>query len=285
MAYGLNNKYTYPTLVSMISILENSSRYTFYIFYLLVEKNLFNKQNKKKFIHLEERYNRCKINIFELTSENLSNARIDRYPISTYFRLLLPKLIPEVNRIIYLDGDTLVFKDLTKMINLEMNNNIILGFVDDSYKNAEKYGIKTYKYITAGVLLMNLQKMRKENILQKFVDFIEKNKKNLIQEDQTVINIVLHGRIGLLPPKFGIWDFKNKKKILNHNHYKKKNLGIQAYNDREILKGWRHPSIIHFVFGKPWKKVFKKNAFFNKKWWEYAKKSDEFENIIKFCSK
>ena len=208
VAYGLNNKYTYPTLVSMISILENSSKYTFYIFYLLVEKNLFNKQNKKKFIHLEEKYVRCKINIIELTNENLSNARIDRYPISAYFRLLLSKIIADVNRIIYLDGDTLVFKDLTKMINLEMNNNIILGFVDDSYKKAEKYGIKTYKYITSGVLLIDLKKMRKENIIQKFLEFIDKNKNNLIQEDQTVINIVLHGRIGLLPPKFGIWDFK-----------------------------------------------------------------------------
>ena len=48
---------------------------------------------------------------------------------------------------IYLDGDTLVFTDLTEMINLEMNNNIILGFVDDSYKKAEKFRIKTYKYI------------------------------------------------------------------------------------------------------------------------------------------
>jgi lipopolysaccharide biosynthesis glycosyltransferase len=156
VAYGLNNKYTYPTLVSMISALENSSKYTFYIFYLLVEKNLFNKQNKKKFIHLEERYIRCKINIIELTNENLSNARIDRYPISAYFRLLLPKILPDINRIIYLDGDTLVFKDLTEMINLEMNNNIILGFVDDGYKKAERYGIKTYKYITSGVLLIDL---------------------------------------------------------------------------------------------------------------------------------
>ena len=269
----------------MISILENSSKYTFNIFYLLVEKNRFYKHNKKKFIHLEEKYVRCKINIIELTNENLSNVRIDRYPISAYFRLLLPKIIPDINRIIYLDGDTLVLKDLTKMINLEMNNNIILGFVDDSYKKARKYGIKTYKYITSGVLLIDLKKMRKENILQKFFEFINKNKKNLNQEDQTVINIVLHGRIDFLPPKFGIWNFKKKNKILSHNHYKNENLGIQAYDNRELLKGWRHPSIVHFIYDKPWKHAFKKNTFFHKKWWEYAKKSDEFENIIKFISK
>lgn len=286
VAYSLNNKYTYPTLVSMISILENSSRNTFYIFYLLVEKNIFKRQNKEKFIHLEEKYDRCKVIIFELTNENLFNARVDRYPITAYYRLLLAKLIPNVNKIIYLDGDTLVLKDLTEMINLDMNNNIVLGFVDHSYKKAEKFGIKTYKYITSGVLLINLKQMRKENIPQKFFYFIDNNKNKLKQEDQTVINIVLHGKIGLLPPKFGIWDFLKRKKVLEHNHYKNKKLGIQAYSDNEILRGWRHPSILHFVSRKPWKKYhFKNRKFFIVKWWEYAKKSDEYENILKFAQK
>ena len=44
VSYGINNHYTYPTLVSMISILENSSNYTFYTFHLLVQKNIFKKR-------------------------------------------------------------------------------------------------------------------------------------------------------------------------------------------------------------------------------------------------
>ena len=283
VAYGLNNNYTYPTLVSMISILENASKYTFYTFYLLVEKNDFKKQNKEKFMHLEEKYKRCKVNILELTNENLSNARTNRYPMAAYYRLLLAKLIPHLNRIIYLDGDTIIFTDLTEMINLEMNNNIMLGFVDNSFKNAEKFGIKTYKYVTSGVLLINLKKMRKENISQKFFDFIDNNKKKLAQEDQTVINIVLHGRIDLLPPKFGIWNFLNRESVLSHNYYGNKKLGVQAYNDEEILKAWQLPSILHYVRAKPWKRKTQfTHRFFHEKWWDYAKKSDEYDNILKF---
>ena len=283
VAYGLDNKYTYPTLVSMISILENASKFTFYTFYLLVEKNIFKSQNKDKFMHLEEKYDRCKVNILELTNENLSNARTNRYPMAAYYRLLLAKLIPDLNRIIYLDGDTLIFTDLTEMINLEMNDNIMLGFVDNSFKNAEQFGIKTYKYVTSGVLLINLKKMRKENISQKFFDFIDNNKKKLAQEDQTVINIVLHGRIDLLPPKFGMWNFKNRESVLSHNYYGNKKLGVQAYSDEEILKGWELPSILHYVRAKPWKrKTTFTHRLFHEKWWDYAKKSDEFENILKF---
>ena len=283
VAYGLDNKYTYPTLVSMISILENASKYTFYTFYLLVEKNEFKNQNKEKFMHLEEKYNRCKVNILELTNENLSNARTNRYPVAAYYRLLLAKIIPDLNRIIYLDGDTLIFTDLTEMINLEMNKNIILGFVDNSYKKAEQFGIKTYKYVTSGVLLINLKKMRKENVSQKFFDFIDNNKKELAQEDQTVINIVLHERIDLLPPKFGIWNFLNEESVLSHNYYGNKKLGVQAYSNEEILQGWKQPSVLHYVRAKPWKKKTKyTHIFFHEKWWDYAKKSDEYNNILKF---
>ena len=283
VAYGLDNKYTYPTLVSMISVLENSSRYTFYTFYLLVEKNIFKQENKDKLMHLEDKYERCKINILELTNENLKYARTNRYPMAAYYRLLLPDLITDFNRVIYLDGDTLVFTDLTEMFNLEMNNNIMLGFVDNSFQKAEEFGIKTYKYAISGVLLINLKKLRKYNYTAKFFDFIEDNKDKLTQEDQTVINIVLHGKIDLLPPKYGMWNFVKREDLIKHNCYGNINSNIKAYDEKEVFKAWKLPAIIHYVRAKPWKR---KNSFthreFHEKWWDYAKKSDEFNEILKY---
>ena len=76
ITYGLNNQYTYPTLISMISILENASQNTFYYFYLLIEKGLFKIQNKVKLKHLEEKYNRCKVVFLELTNDKFLNANI-----------------------------------------------------------------------------------------------------------------------------------------------------------------------------------------------------------------
>ena len=154
IAYGLDNQYTYPTIVSITSILENGSSHTYYIFYLLVDKKTFKKENKEKFVNLESRYERCEINIIEISDENFQNANTKRYPLATYYRLILADLLPDINRIIYLDGDTLIYTDLSEMYNLDMGNNIILGFVDNSYKKAEEFGIKTYKYIVAGVLLI-----------------------------------------------------------------------------------------------------------------------------------
>ena len=281
ISYGLNNNYTYPVLVSMTSILENSYKSTYYTFYLLVEKETFKEENKIMFMQLQNKYDRCKVVILEMTNEYLKNARKDRYPIEAYYRLLLPNIILRLNRIIYLDGDTIIFKDLTQMYNLEMNNSIILGFVDNSPQDAELFGIKSYKYVTSGVLLIDLKKMRKEGVTQKFIDFIEKNRDKLIQEDQTVINVVLNGRIDFLPPKYGMWNFARMEHIINHNNYGKNALGIKAYNEKEFYNAWQIPTILHYVRSKPWKKVGKyTHVFYHRKWWEYARKTNYFDQIV-----
>ena len=283
IAYGLNNQYTYPTLVSMTSILENSSSHTYYIFYILVDEKTFKNNNKQILTSLEKKYDRCEVNIIEISDENLKNANTKRYPLAAYYRLILAEIIPDLNRIIYLDGDTLIYDDLSEMYNLEMENNIILGFVDNSYKKAEEFGIQTYKYIVSGVLLINLKKIRKENITQKFFEFMDKYQDKLTQEDQTVINIVLHGRIGLLPPKFGMWNFHTKDSLLNHNNYGNQNLGIKAYDEKEIIKAWNTPSIIHYVRAKPWRIRTKiTHIKFHEDWWEYAKMTNYYKNIVSF---
>ena len=286
VAYGLNNQYTYPTIVSMTSILENSYSHTYYIFYLLVDKATFKEENKKKLMNLEDKYERCEVYILEISRESIKNANTKRYPLAAYYRLLLSDLIPDLNRIIYLDGDTIIYTDLSEMYNLEMRNNVMLGFVDNSYQKAEEFGIRTYKYIVSGVLLINLKTIRRENISSKFFEFIDKYQDKLTQEDQTVINIVLHGRIDFLPPKYGIWNFNNKDAVIYHNNYENKNLGIKAYDEKEILNAWNLPSILHFVRAKPWKPrtKFTHNQFHDD-WWEYAKLTDVYRNIISYYGK
>ena len=286
VAYGLNNQYTYPTIVSMTSILENSYSHTYYIFYLLVDKSTFKEENKKKLMNLEDKYERCEVYILEISRESIKNANTKRYPLAAYYRLLLSDLIPDLNRIIYLDGDTIIYTDLSEMYNLEMGNNVMLGFVDNSYQKAEEFGIRTYKYIVSGVLLINLKTIRRENISSKFFEFIDKYQDKLTQEDQTVINIVLHGRIDFLPPKYGIWNFNNKDAVIYHNNYENKNLGIKAYDEKEILNAWNLPSILHFVRAKPWKPrtKFTHNQFHDD-WWEYAKLTDVYRNIISYYGK
>ena len=169
------------------------------------------------------------------------------------------------------------------MINLKMNNNIIMGFIDNSYYLAEDFGIKTYKYITTGVLLINLEIMKKENITYKFFKFMEKYKNLLKQEDQTIINIVLNGRIGILPPKYGMWDFNNITYLRLHNHYLNYSKKKSCYKDSELVNGLKYPFVLHYVFNKPYRfQNYLLDRRFIMIWFYYAQKTKEYKNIINY---
>lgn len=285
VSYGLNNNNFYPTFVSITSILENANNSTFYTIYILVSKRKknFSNENKIKLKNFENKYPRCQIIIIEINDKLFQFANIRRYPISAYYRLLLADLLPDIKRIIYLDGDTIVLEDLTEMINLNMSNNTILGFVDNSFYLAEDFGIKTYNYVTTGVLLINLENIRKEFITQRFLEFIKKYKNYLKQEDQTVINIVLNGKIGFLPPKYGIWDYNNITLLKLHNHYLNYSRNVNCYKDNDLFEGYKYPIIIHYVRCKPYRaKNYKLNKRFVKIWLYYAQKTNEYKNIIKY---
>ena len=282
IAYALNNQYFYPTLVSITSILENSKNSTLNYIFLLTGKNNLTNYYKNKFKDLEKKYKNCKINFVEIDDKIFYHANTKRYPITAYYRLLLAELILEFNRILYLDSDTLIFNDLTELINLDMEDNIAMGWVDNGFKNAIQFNLTTYKYITSGVILFDLKQIREKNITKQFLDFIDKNSKYLNQEDQTVINIVLHNKIGFLPPKYGVWAFRFRKALIEHNNYKNISRGIKCYFDEDIIKAWHNPAIIHYVQSKPWLKInYFTNTRFRKSWWHYAMITGEYVNITK----
>jgi lipopolysaccharide biosynthesis glycosyltransferase len=274
VAYGLNNKYFLQTYISIISILENSFPTSFYKFYLLIDKK-FKKGNKAILHNLEDKYKNCKFFFCHINTTvffNIFTKRKEKYPKETFYRLLIANYIPD-DRVIYLDGDTLIFSDLGEMYNLKMGDNYILGFADRGFRYIDILGYSDYKYITAGVLLIDLKNLRNQNITEKFIDYMINNKDSLIQNDQTVINVVLMKNIGFLPPKYGIWNFENETTVLIYRNSLKKKYHKDIYDKYRFLSAFKNPAIVHYVYRKPWlnRKKFK-NKFFHEKWWNLKKK-------------
>ena len=151
-----------------------------------------------------------------------------------------------------MDGDTAVFQDLSELITFDMEDNYIL--------------------------LMDLNALRKNNISEKYNKFIEENLGKIYQHDQTIINVVCQGKISTLPPKYGIWNFKNGKQLKYHND---NHLNWLKYNIKEFLISYYYPAILHYVMGKPYLKDDNKFHFVD--WWEYAKKTGYYDKIYKYA--
>ena len=275
-AYALDNSYVYPTLVSMTSLAENAGKNTFYSIYVMIGRN-FSSLNQKIIKTVEEKHvEHCEV-IFLLMYDKYKNEKVDkRIKTPCYYKLELHNLLPNVSKIIWMDGDTGVFEDLTELINIDMKGNYILGFLDSLPKAIEKFGIPNATVLCSGVLLMDLDALRKNNMTEKFSKFIEENRDNINQHDQTIINVVCQDKISTLPPKYGIWCFEAKIHALKHNNRQWPRL---KYDENEFLRAYNHPAILHYVWPKPyWRR---KKPIFNKEWWDYAKKSGFLEDVMR----
>lgn len=255
IAFSLNNKYINYFYTSLYSLLENSHKNTIYKIYIQIGSSFHNnyKEIIKKF---ETIYFNCFIQFLDMNNDFSGSIR-GLLDISTYYRLKLPILCPDITRIIFLDSDTIVLKDLTEFYTLNFENKYILGRLDALSNELDSLGIYINNYINGGVLLMDLHNLRKFNYVDKFLGYIKlhNNYRYLNHHDQTLVNYVCHDKIGILRPKYHMWPFKNESEIKQIND----RFRIK-YNITEFIRDYYNPVIVHFPGG--YKK--KKGMFFNK---------------------
>ena len=143
IAMAADDNYTYPTLVAITSLMENSKKDTHYDIYIMTPGE-FAEENSQKLLNLQEKYdNRCKINLIDM--KDCYKDANDKGHITTpaYYRLSLSSLLPDLNKIIWLDGDTLTFEGLTDMFGLDMNGLYYGSFLDGNM------GIANVTYMAA----------------------------------------------------------------------------------------------------------------------------------------
>ena len=273
-AYALDNKYVFPTLVAMTSLAENAGKNTFYDIYVMINQE-FTEQNKKILKSVQTKHQEhCEvifINMGDKFKEADTNQKI---PTAAYYRLELHNLLPNVNRIIWMDGDTAVFEDLTELITLDMKGNYIMGFLDSLPDAISRFNVKNATVLCSGVLLLDLDALRKNHMTEKFNKFIRENLGKINQHDQTIINVVCQKNIAPLPPKYGIWCFEAEIYALKHNERQRPHL---RYNKQEFLNAYYHPAILHYVWPKPfWRR---QRPVFNNEWWDYARKSGYYDDV------
>ena len=271
VAMALDDGYVYPTIVSITSMLENADTDRGYSFYIM-HPGEFKQENKDKIKSLEEKYKSCKIELIDM--KNAYKGANDKGHITTpaYYRLALSDLLPQLDKIIWIDGDTIVFADLKEMYDIDMSELCYRGFLDDNVNAVDNFVPDNDHVICSGVMLLNLEELRKENMVKKFEKFISENNDKLIQHDQTTINSVAYKKVDILPAKYGIYNYwsleeaKSQSKVYRYN---------RGYTSDELESAYLNPVILHCI-SKPWKS---KDVYGGKYWWDYAQKTDFYNEI------
>lgn len=234
ICYSTNEDFARHMAVSITSLLENNvhSKILVHILYSDLSDNTILRLSE-----FEKRYPNAKIVFHKIESARFKDFQINIPHITkeTYFRYLIPNIIINADKVLYLDGDTIINGDISELFELDLTGFYCAG-VRDIY--IEKVGYKkeiglteSELYINAGVILLNLLEIRKSNIIEKLFKLSVEN--DFKFQDQDAINAAFKGKIKELDC---IYNFKRAHQ--------------EIFTDK--VKNVR---IIHFVgSNKPWVK-------------------------------
>lgn len=260
IVYASDENFLWQTYISIFSVLANRKKEFKISFFILVPEDCVPKKYDEgwTFSDYSIEYRFVSPLYFRDVTMVLQNITKP-----TYFRLLIPTLLPEYDRCIYLDGDTLCCKDIYELYKIEMDDFLLAAGMganlpfDPSYWE-EVLGISSaVHYINAGVLIMNLRQMRIEN---KVEEFLTCSQRRLPCQDQDVLNICCYNRIKILPLKYNIYSNAFNMPI---------ELLLSRFEDEEIQEALSNPVIIHYPgeFAKPWNNLY---CVKGEAWWKYA---------------
>lgn len=203
-------------LVSIFSVAKNHDSSKFNINVHVLESGL-SPENRAKINLLNETFEHLEIECIAVDKSLFGRFyRTRSLPAQAYYRYLLPQLLPEVERILYIDIDILCRAELASLFDLDMGDNYIAAVPDYSVENqlgkfkGYKDGIgmaESEPYFNSGILLMNLEKMR-DGIIDTFLHNAGKNRAKIIPKefdlfvDQTVANLTFVRRVMRLPDTY-----------------------------------------------------------------------------------
>lgn len=211
---------------------------------------------------------------------------VNHISLATYYRLLISHLIPEIDKVLYLDCDVIVNACLDELWNLDISDKSI-GAVYQITKwnlvDCNRLSIPPeYGYFNAGVLLINLDYWRKNNMYEIFIDYIKLNSERILYHDQDVLNATNFGNVKMLPCAYNMMTnmfYRSTRRIKNVDNNGK----VITKNDdniRELKKSLKNPVIIHFVAKpKPWEYMCKHPY---RKLYEYYLKMTPFSRNIRY---
>ncbi len=271
VVFACNRLFGCYATVTIVSLIQNSSPDKFYKLYILHSELTSEEINIIEGLSTKHVCIKC-VDTAPFVNNTALPSNI-RFPKETYYRVLIPEIFKDYDKIIYLDSDIVLLEDIALLYNIDIGNNIFGAIVNPASQSHADYcrdvlHIDYKKYFNSGVLLFNNKAFRENRIQKKFFQMLEKAEKYRFV-DQDLLNVCCSGKVKLLDIKWNyMWQYDSvDEKFLPLPEF------MPAY------KQCKSPAIIHYTTAvKPWNSPDKKLADI---WWKYAKKSPYYQKFQK----
>ena len=274
----------YPFLkITLTSLVINNKEEEFDIYIL---SDGISDENKKNILEMEN--SNVSINFIEISdiTEQIELTPVQRKyllnsPLPITSRLFVTKLLPSnVDKVISLDSDVLIVNSVRPLWQTDISDYYYAGVKDLMPKAfTESIGLtEKDNYLNTGVILVNLRKLREDEVDKKYLTYIENNSKLYMHYDQGIINAVCKEAMLAIHPKFnyiGSLHVENPytmvKWYVNPSEY---------YDEKTIEEAKKDTVIYHFCegsLGRPWTN---KNHYYYSLYNEYVNKTGIDESLV-----
>ena len=259
--YACDNNFVKYAMVSVRSLIENADKNRKYHIHILSSADI-SEQTKKKF-------DEFKSETFKISFESIEKELLyfqeslpirDYYTKTTYFRLFIADMFPSLEKAIYIDSDTVVLGDISKLYDTDIKNNSVGVCHEQVMLQTEEYGLYVEKvcginrelYFNAGVLLINCNMFRERKITQKFTELLF-DYNFVVTQDEDYLNVLCQDRVYWLDSSWNTEMF-----------------GVLPCKEEEI-------NIIHYIMtSKPWHYI---DCRMGEYFWKYAALTPVYDEI------
>jgi len=260
--FACDDNFVKYTIVTLKSIIENASKEYLYNVHIL-NTNISSCMQEEVYKLQNDNFN---IEFNDVTSylKSISNKLPirDYYSKTTYFRLFIAEMFKDYDKAIYIDSDTIVLGDISELYNYDLKDNIVGACHEQAMVQVDEYGtyaeecvgVNRNEFFNAGMLVINCNKFREENVLDQFINLLfEYN--FVVTQDEDYLNVICKDRVLWIDQ---VWNMEV--------------FGEIPYAEEEI-------KMLHYIMvSKPWRFV---DCRYSSYFWKYAKMTTVYNLILK----
>lgn len=262
IAYAPDDNYVNQTVVSMKSALEHNEQVEFIIMYSKLSAESMQKLGAVG----------GSLRLIKMDESQFADLTLSKWvTVQAWFRIKLPDLCKDLDKVLYLDCDTLIRGNLNELFSMDLTGKYLAGVKDvwGVSKYVKRLGMKSGVYVNSGMLLFNCDYCRKEHFFDKVVNFAKNNAKIIEFCDQDSINKVVDEHKLVISPKYNLMDT-----WWRGGYYE-----FEGEEEAEYLQAKENPVIAHLTGLKP---AFKGcGNKFKDEWWEVAKKTKIYDELLR----
>lgn len=270
--YITDDNYILPTIISITSLYANKRKSSSYEVYIIT--NNISQDNRILLEKLGNKFSNITIINGEPFIKDYVDIKQQRHvTITSLIKFFLPQILKNEDKVLLIDGDTVIQRDLTELFNTNIKD-VYAGVVKDTFTITDKEytrenNINSDYYFNSGVMLLNLSKLRNENISKKLIE--DKQQYQTMFMDQDTFNKVFGNNVLFLSCKYNFLNYYlevfSTESLSSFFDEKLKNDEDKLYKSCYILhfggvyKPWMHDMDL---LTQIYKKYYKKSILRNK---------------------